>query len=328
MVRHGAGWFRLPERGLIVVRGDDRVRFLNGQLTQDIERLEAEGLGAGGYSFVLTPQGRIVADFHIGLLDGEVWLECDRARVEPAIARLDRFLVADDVSLHDESAQVARFGVEGPRAPDLFPSHLDLAPGHIAEEQVAGVTVQIGAFGWSGFPARQVFAPVDAAEEVERALLERGLQHGVVPAPDSALESLRVEAGIAGSAELDEEVLPAETGRLAEAVSFEKGCYTGQEVVARMASRDRMAHRLVGVRVDSGAPPLREGEDLSSGDRRVGEVSSAVVSSRFGPIALAFVRNAHSTSGTRLVRSDGGSEATVCALPFRPTAEPSEGEAP
>lgn len=315
-VRHGAGWFRLPRRGLIAVRGEDRGRFLNGQLSQDIAALEALGPGAGGYAFLLTPQGRIVTDVHVAVWSEEIWLECDRTRIPAAIERLDRFLVADDVSLHDESEAMTRFGVEGPRAPALFPECEALEDGHFAQVRIGDIDMWVGAFGWTAFPARQLVVPAAAAPEVEIQILDRGLRHGMVPAKEEVLESLRVEAGVPGVRELDEEVLPAETGALDRAVSFEKGCYTGQEVVARMASRDRMAHRLVGLRAAAGGAHFEVGQELRAGERKVGEVSSATVSSRFGPIALAFVRTAHSEAGTTLACTGEPAEVTVCGLPF------------
>ncbi len=316
-VRVGIGWFRLPERGVIAVRGGDRVRFLNGQLTQDVEALAAEGPGAGGYAFVLTPKGRIVADLQLLIGADEVWLECARSRVDAVIARLDRYLVADDVALVDESAGWARFGVEGPNAPALVAEAPALTAGHGAEVEIAGARVWVVAAGWTGYPALQLWVGAEEAEGVERALLERGLRHGLVPASPETLEMLRVEAGVPADAELDEEVLPAETGVLARAVSFEKGCYTGQEVVARMDSRGRMAHRLVGLARPRGSAPLPVGAPLFAGERKVGELTSSVVSSRFGSIALGFVRTAHAEPGTEL-RVEGEPDAlAVHALPFR-----------
>ncbi len=316
-VRVGAGWFRLPGRGVLAVRGSDRVRFLNGQLTQDVAALEAQGPGAGGYSFLLTPQGRIVADLHIVMGADELWLECERARLEAVVARLDRYLVADDVELVDESAHWVRFGVEGPNAHELVPEAGMLLADHCVSVVVAGTELKVVAAGWTAFPAAQLWVPPDASSRVERALLEKGLRHGLVPASPETLEMLRVEAGVPGSGELDEEVLPAETGVLERAVSFEKGCYTGQEVVARMESRGRMAHRLVGLVGAKGGGPFEVGAELFAGGRKVGAVTSAVQSSRLGAIALAFVRIAHSQPGTDL-SLDGAMDrpTTVHALPF------------
>ncbi len=316
-VRAGLGWFRLPDRGVIAVRGGDRVRFLNGQITQDIEALAAAGPGAGGYAFVLTPQGRIVADLQLLIGEEEVWLECARSRVGPVVARLDRYLVADDVALVDESERWVRFGAEGPNAFALVPEAPALAPGHGVVAEIAGAPVQIVAAGWTGYPALQLWVETGAADAVERMLLERGLRHGLVPCSLPTLEMLRIEAGVPGEAELDEDVLPAETGALARAVSFEKGCYTGQEVVARMESRGRMAHRLVGLLRPGGSAPLPVGGTLYAGDRKVGELTSSTVSSRFGAIALGFVRSAHADPDTELRLEGETTPLVVHELPFR-----------
>ena len=136
-------------------------------------------------------------------------------------------------------------------------------------------------------------------------------------------EMLRIEAGIPGAPELDEDVLPAETGVLERAVSFEKGCYTGQEVVARMESRGRRATCLVGLAPVRGGDPVAVAARLYAGDQKVGEVTSATQSSRFGSIALAFVRTAHSEPGTTLrVEDAAGPPVTVRELPFREPSGP------
>ena len=320
-VRCGAGWFRLPERGLVAVRGRDRVRFLNGQLTQDIEALEAAGIGAGTYAFLLTPQGRIVSDLHVAVREDAIWLECAAARVAAVIERLDRFLVADDVTLQDEGAAWARFGIEGPAAHAVLPESAGLGADDARAAQVAGHSIWIASFGWSAYPALQLWVAREHAEAVERAVLESGRPHGLVPASSETLRVLRVEAGVAAAPELDEDTLPAETGLLERAVSFDKGCYTGQEVVARMASRNRVAHRLVGlVRPRGAAAAFRSGASLSVAGRRIGEITSVADSPLHGPIALAFVRTVHAEPGTSVEIEHDERAAEVAALPFRTTS--------
>jgi folate-binding protein YgfZ len=164
--------------------------------------------------------------------------------------------------------------------------------------------------------AAQLFVPAEAADPVRDALLGAGADLGLVAADAETLECLRVEAGepLLGR-ELDGSVLPAEVG-LDEAVSETKGCYTGQEVVARMRSRGRANHRLVGLRFESPpdptAPPDRA---LHLGDKKVGEITSQVLSPRFGPIALAFVKADQSETDTRVDAAQGS--AVVVDLPFR-----------
>jgi folate-binding protein YgfZ len=313
--------FALPDRGLVEVGGADRVRFLQGQLTQDVGDLGPAGPRSGCYALVLTPQGRIVSDLHVLARPGAVWLEMASEQVPAVLARLERYVIADDVELADRSSEQVRFGVEGPRAGAILEAAarrpLPLAPDSALPASIAGAEVLVAAFGWSGEEARQVLAPAAAGEAVGAALGAAAAAEGAIIAGSDLLEVLRVEAGIPrAGAELGEDVLPAEAGLLARAVSFTKGCYTGQEVVARMASRGRMGHQLVGLVLEApaDAPLPARGAPLTREAARVGEVTSAVWSPSAGAIALGYVRTAHAETGTRLEVEGIG--ARVAPLPF------------
>jgi folate-binding protein YgfZ len=148
---------------------------------------------------------------------------------------------------------------------------------------------------------------------VTQALQRAGTAHELVAAGEDALEVLRIEAGTPRyGRELSESVLPAEVG-LARAISISKGCYTGQEIVARMATRGGASHALVGLALAAG--PLPEpGSPILAEAARAGELTSAAFSARAGAIALGFVRRAHAALGTAL--EVGGRSARVAALPF------------
>jgi folate-binding protein YgfZ len=316
-VRAGAGLFRLGDRGLLSVQGGDRVRWLDGMLSNDITALAPGPESSGCYALLLTRQGRIVADFHVLLREECVWLEVARDGLPHARETLERFIIADDVVLGDVSDEVERLGLEGPAAGAVLAAalgrRLELADDACAEVKIAGVRVLVAAFGWSGAPARQLFAPRAEAERVAAVLLEAGAGLGLLEAGTDTLEILRVEAGIpALGRELDEEVLPAEA-RLERAISTEKGCYTGQEVVARMHSRGRVGHLLVGLRSEQ-APPPEPGAEIVGAGRKLGEVTSSCVSAADGPIALGYVRAAHAEPGSRVLVD--GRPATLAALPF------------
>ena len=119
-VRRGAGLFPLPKRGVIQVTGSERIRWLDGMLTNDVLALEARGPGAGCHALLLTPQGRIVVDLHVLLAADSVWLELERDAIPTVIERLERFLIADDVSLRDGTDTTVRLALEGPRAADVL----------------------------------------------------------------------------------------------------------------------------------------------------------------------------------------------------------------
>jgi folate-binding protein YgfZ len=311
----GAGLFALPGRGVLEVRGADRVRWLDGMLTNDVKALAAAGPGAGCHALLLTRQGRIVTDLHV-LLDAEVVrLELERSFLPGVRDRLLGYVIADDVAFADASEATARLALEGPRARDVLAAsgaQADLAPDAWAERQVAGHAVRVAAYGFTGLPAFQLFVPAERAAALRADLLAAGAAQGLVEGSPELLECLRVEAGTPWAGrELDESALPAEV-RLERAVSPTKGCYTGQEVVARMRSRGRVSQLLVGLRLERTPPPPRA--PLERGGRRVGELTSAVTSPRFGPIGLGFVQRDLAEPGTDL--EVGGVAARVAALPF------------
>lgn len=318
--RETAAVFPLADRALLEVRGADRTRFLQGQLTNDVAALDPAGPRSGCHALVLTAQGRIVAELHVLARPDAFWLETDAARVAAAVARLEKYVIADDVRIADRSNAWARFAVEGPRARALVAAaapevRRDLAPDAWTPIAIAGAEGVAAAFGWSGEDALQLFVPAGARETVARTLEEAARRVAGAWGEAADLEVLRVEAGIPrAGAELGEEVLPAEARLVERTVSFTKGCYTGQEVVARMHSRARVGHLLVGVAFPPGTGPPTPGTPLLEGDAKVGELTSAVRSPRAGAIGLAFVRVAQAEPGREL--TCGGVPARIAPLPF------------
>lgn len=315
-VRRRAGLLRLEDRGLLEVSGSDRERWLQGQISNDVRRAS---VGPGScYAFLLSPIGRIVADLRVIGRPDAFWLELDRGALPAARERLEKYLIADDVELRDRSDSWFALGLEGPAAPAVLEAlagaRLELEPEAVTTLDVAGVGMVVAAFGESGEDAYRLWVPRDAREKLEAALLRAGEPVGLVEGDEAVREILRVEAGTPRFGfELDEQVLPAETGWLERAVSFTKGCFTGQEVVARMQSRARFKHRLVGLVFEEGDPPER-GTRLEVEGKAAGEVTSAVRSKAVGTIALAYLRRPHDEAGTT-VRA-GERSARVVELPF------------
>lgn len=319
-VRRGAGLFARDGRGLLVVRGGDRVRWLNGMITNDVATLQPGPARSGCHALLLTAIGRIVAELHVLLRPDAFWLETERERLGPARAQLEKLLIADDVTLADESDRVGRLALEGPRAFEIAAAAaIDagalaaLAPDACADLCIAGVDVLAFASGWSGQPALQLVVPRESAAAVRAALVAAGASRGLVEAGAEVLETVRIEAGVPrAGAELSEEVLPAEA-RLEHAISTTKGCYTGQEIVARMRSRGSASHLLVGLALDGAALPAR-GDAITADGRVIGEVTSATRSPSAGAIALGFVRRGHEAPGTQV--RVAGCPAWIRALPF------------
>ncbi len=322
--RTTAAVFALADRAVVEVCGGDRVRFLQGQLTNEIAGLDPDGTRSGCHALVLTAQGRIVAELHVLARQDAFWLETDRAAVPTLIARLEKYVIADDVQIADRTEAWARFGIEGPRAADLLAAAAGepvarIAPDAWTATSVAGADTIVAAFGWSGETAFQLFVPAASRDAVAGALAASAESLGAVVADGEALEILRVEAGVPRfGAELGEQTLPAEARLVASAVSFSKGCYTGQEIVARMQSRGRVGHLLVGLSLARDGDGLPEtGTALLRESGKAGEITSVALSPAAGPIALGFLRAEHAEPGSRFQLPDGSS-ATVVALPFVP----------
>ena len=155
--RRGVGVFAL-ERGVISVRGGDRVRWLNGMISADVATLEAGPSASGCYALLLTPKGSIIADLHVLHGEEQLRLELEAAATLGVIARLERYVVADDVGLMDVSQQQARFAVEGPQATALLsqaggPEVAGLQPDAWLPLRLGGIPVDVAAWGTSGEPA-------------------------------------------------------------------------------------------------------------------------------------------------------------------------------
>jgi len=316
-VREGCGLFRLADRGLIAVSGGDRVRWLDGMLSNDVAGLREGSERSGCYATLLTRTGRIVADVHVLGRDEAFWLETAKTALPPALEHFERHLIADDVTLQDISQSVDRLALEGPTAKQILESAGELSSALEAEAwtelSLAGVRVLVARYGWSGEAGFQLLVPAGSGEAVAGALEAAGSQLGLIGGDRLLLETLRIEAGIpVFGAELSDSVLPAEA-RLDRAVSRSKGCYVGQEVVARMETAGRSSHLLVGVAAEEG-PILEPGSKLSAGSAPVGEITSSCWSPSAGAIALGFVRSAHAAPGTNLLAE--GRPVRVSPLPF------------
>jgi len=314
--REGALLFDMGDRGLVEVSGGDRVRWLDGMVTNKVSALAPEPARSGCHAALLTPQGRIVAELRVLVRGERFWLELAGELVASVLARLDKYVIADDVALRDATSEVARLGLEGAQARACLERAcgraLPLERDCIEDVEIARATVAVAAFGWSGEDAYQLFATPATVAAVARALVDAGAER----CDRSRLEVLRVEAGVpATGSELSEETLPDEA-RLGDAVSTSKGCYTGQEVIARLRSRGGVKYKLVGLRAGAGgALPSPRATIARADGRRSGELTSRVESQAAGgAIALGFVHRDDASPGTELACD--GQPVVVCELPF------------
>lgn len=298
--------------GRIFMRGRDRAALLHRLSTNDIERLRP---GQGARTVLTTPIGRIIDLLTVHALDGELLLVTSPDQGPPVYRHLKgNIFFNDQVTLAAAGATHAQLALYGPRAPDVLsrlgaPAARDLALHGTLAADLAGARVLVARrppLGGQGFT---LYVPAEGAAAVRAALAAEG----VAPLDAESLDVLRIERGYgAFGRELSQEYIPLETGLL-DAVSFTKGCYVGQEIIARMESRNRLAKQLRGLRLS--APVVAPGT-LSVDRKEAGDLTSAVVSPRFGPIALAYVRTAHAAPGTQVGVAGAEVQAEVVELPF------------
>jgi folate-binding protein YgfZ len=313
-VRTSAGLFARRDRGRIEVRGQDRVRWLNGMVSNDVAGLAPGPDRSGCYALLLTPKARIVADLHVLCRVESLWLDVASEFLEDVKTRLDARIIADDVTLEDTSADWTIFDLMGPdafgwlaRAGASLP---ELSVGSCIEAEVGAVGVWIARLGAHGDSAR-VWIPSTSSEAVASALA--ACAEGAVADGDAdLLEMLRIEAGEPRlGADFGEDVFPEEAGLVASAVSLTKGCYTGQEIVARIESRGQVKRKLVALAFE-GAALAPVGTALLHDGAPVGEITSAAATPSGGR-ALGFVRLPQAAPGIRL--EAGAHMATVVARP-------------
>jgi tRNA-modifying protein YgfZ len=281
------------ERGKLALTGPDAKSFLQGQVTQDIESLTP---GHGGYAAFLTHKGKMLGDLRVFDLGDELLLDCERVALQELFNMIRRYKLGSDVELHKRTLELALFSVIGPDAPDLAgPEEHDCARVSLGGAQVVAARTDVGV---------DVFCPAGDREAV-RAALE------FPDGTEADAEVVRVERGRPRfGVDIDDGTIPQEAGLNERAVSFTKGCYVGQETVARLYYRGKPNRRLLGLRLSAPAPT---GSELRLGEKVVGRLGSSVVSPELGPIGLALVRREASPGDTVEV---GGVNALIFDVPF------------
>ena len=330
ILRAGAGFTELKNRGWLAVAGHDRADFLQGLLSNDVVALSP---GDGCYATCLTPQGRMTADMYVFAERDRLRLDVDRSVADRLRERFDALVFTEDVRIEDLTAGSAGFGVHGPRARGVAAALTAAPAGEMAVCEHRAFDIGPGA-GWVartddlGIEGYHVVVDRPAGEALRRALAAAG----AVPVERAAGEAVRVESGRpAFPIDMDHDTIPLEAGIADRAISFDKGCYVGQEVIIRVLHRGqgRVARRLVGLTLGKldGAEPALPTRDTAifSGDDEVGRVTSAVHSPVLGEvIALGYVRRDLADAGGASVEVSAGAErvpAVVTALPFVPPGD-------
>jgi len=287
-LREECGLVERADRGLLIVSGPDAADYLQGQLTNDTEAIAP---GEWAYAALLDRKGHMQADMRV-VRPGEgpeLWLDLEPEGLAAAGRHLQMYKIGREVEVADAGDEYTLFSLIGPRATEFA-------------RAVEAIALRTG-------EGVDLIVPAAERDRIHAALLEAG---AVEVSPEAA-EILRIETGRPRfGAEMGTETMPAEAGIVERAVSFTKGCYIGQETVARLHYKGKPNRHLRGLRFSG---PARPGESLVVGEKEVGTVGSAAVSPAFGPIGLAILRREAEPGATVAVGEDGVT-AEVVALPF------------
>jgi len=348
-----AGVFDFSSRGRLCLIGGDRLRFLHGQVTNDVKRLRP---GEGCYAALVTAKGKMESDLNIFCLADELLLDFEPGLTEKISQRLEKYIVADDVQLVDAAPHYSLLSVQGPKAQDIvrasglfrwgerprepFPSspfasvkiphpnfgeiyvmnnlRLDGMQGKVGCPLPAAGAHDVAAIAQSGL---DLFILNTSKSVVAEELITVAQSLGGRACGWQAFEIARIEAGIPRfGVDMDETNLPLECGIESRAISYRKGCYIGQEVINRVHSFGHVTKELRGLRLaDDGKSLPQRHDKLFKEGKEVGYITSAVKSPKLSAnIALGYVRREANEIGTELVvrTAEGESRAQIVGLPF------------
>jgi folate-binding protein YgfZ len=307
-LRSGCGLYDLGFRAKISLTGEDRVRWLNGMVTNNIRDL---AVGRGVYAFLLNPQGRILGDLYAYNRGESIAVDTDLSQAEKILATFDHYIIMDDVEVKNLSEDLTALGIGGPRSAET----LKAAGFDLAEMQ----SLQIQSISWQGIDSTlvrgerdnfEVWLPAGHVRQLWNALIGAA----ATPVGFEALELERIESGVpAYGVDIRERDLPQETEQ-DRALNFSKGCYVGQEIVERIRSRGAVHRKFTGFLADAAVTP---GSKVAANGKDIGEITSvaALAAAEHGTIALGYIRREIGTPGREVMI--GNTKATVVQLPLR-----------
>lgn len=302
-LREECGLLDRSDRGKLLVSGPEAAEYLQGQLTNDTEAIEP---GEGVYAALLDRKGHMQGDMRV-LRPGEepdILLDTEPEALEAVRRHLGMYKIGRQVEVADVSEERALLSLIGPRSVEFAGSAA--LPEDACEEVTVGGARCLAVGTEDGI---DLFVPADERDRVAEALLAAG----AVEVSPAAVEILRIERGRPRfGAEMGTETMPAEAGIVEQAVNFTKGCYIGQETVARLHYKGKPNRHLRGLKLSAPAPA---GGPLRLGEKEVGKLGSSAVSPLFGPIGLAILRR-EAEPGATLALGEDGVTAEVVALPF------------
>jgi tRNA-modifying protein YgfZ len=322
--RETAVLFDVSHRGKIELVGPDALRFLHNLCSNEILKLP---VGAGVEALLANAKAKVIARFFAFRVRSEggvedVWLDLDPGIADKTLKHFDRFLISEQVELSDRSSDFGQMTLAGPGAAAMlagvlgqgFPTEAGAGLRCESVKFPAGTTSQVRQNPGLGLPAFDILTPRTYAEEAWKQLVAAGAR----PAGVQTYHILRVEAGTPWyGQDIDENNLAMELNRTAQAISYTKGCFPGQEPIVRARDLGHVNWGFAGLRIAGELPPL--GSKLFREGKEVGRVTSAVVSPRHGGVlALGYLRRGNDAPGTMLELDAGGERrsAEVSSLPF------------
>jgi folate-binding protein YgfZ len=314
-LREGCGLLDRSERGKLALSGAGAVEFLNGQVTNELADLRP---GEGRYAAFLTPKGKMLGDVRVlavgeasGGVPAELALDTERIALQALFDMIRRFKIGYKVELHKRTVERGLLSLIGPDT-EAIARVEEAGSGRLASTEHANVALRID--GVAALTVRTVWGVDLLCEAADSARLRDALlARGALAVSEQAAECLRVEHGRPRyGIDMDDSTIPQEAGLNERAVSFTKGCYVGQETVARLHYKGKPNRHLRGLRLSAPAEP---GEELRLGERSVGRLGSVALSPELGLIALALVRR-EAEQGATVSVGEHGARAEVAELPF------------
>ncbi len=321
-VRNATGVVDVSYRAMIRLHGPDRVDFLHQILSNDIKRLSP---GAGCYAALLSVQGKVMGVMKALATEDAIWLETEPVTRAAVLDGLEKYKLTQQVHIEDVSAAFIKVLLQGPNATGLLQTlvHQELSLDEDLQHrecQLESRTIRVIWTSETGEGGYELIAPIALASRLWTRLMETGVPFGLLPIGFRAFNILRVEAGIPWyGVDVDDTNFPQEA-RMDDILDWTKGCYVGQEPVARIKFRGHVNRQLTGLKFAQGAEP-ESGNKIVQQGREIGHITTAVDSFYLNcPIALGYIRREYLEPGTEITvkTRQGLAAAEVAALPFYP----------
>ncbi len=320
-VRENVGIIDFSPRGKIRLSGKHHLKFLQGMLSNDVLKLEE---GEGMYATVLTVKGRMISDMRVYREKESVLLDLEPGLNEKVTQLLTKFRLSYKADIDDITETTGLLSIQGPDSQKLLELLLEeeipqMAEYSFIQKDVADNNLTIIRVNRTGEEGFDLYLDKSGLEAIWSTLLNKGEGLNIKPVGYSAMNTLRIEAGIPiYGVDMDESNIPIEAG-LWDALNFEKGCYVGQEVVARIKWRGHVNWHLMGFK--SGGDKAPEiGDEIYSGERKIGRITSSAFSDTLNtPLSIGYIRREFKEARTQvsLKRANGPEvQAEVNELPF------------